>query len=187
MKIPSRNSSVAFFNLFSVVDSSATRFPISFLFSVCPVISGVQFLLFARWSDMKNNQNIRNQKGFTLIELLIVIAIIGILTAIAVPQYNQYRARSFSAAVTTDLQNAYLACTIFWGTGANTNITPCTNNVAGIQGPLYGFLPTNNVTVVINNGTEAAFNATATHTTLQAPLVTWTLGPNGVITNNGGY
>jgi len=132
-------------------------------------------------------KNLQNKKGFTLIELLIVIAIIGILAAIAVPQYNQYRARSFGAAVETDLQNAYLACTIFWGTGANSNITPCTNNAAGIQGPLYGFLPTTNVTIAINNGTESAFNATATHTVLQVPLVTWTLGPNGAITNDGGF
>jgi type IV pilus assembly protein PilA len=131
-------------------------------------------------------KKLKNQKGFTLIELLIVIAIIGILATVAFPQFTQYRNRSFGAAVTADLKNAYLACTIFWGTGLNTNVTPCTNDVAGIQGPLYSFLPTNNVAIVINNGTEAAFNSTGTHTSLLVPLVTWTLGPNGAITNDGG-
>ncbi len=48
----------------------------------------------------------RNQKGFTLIELMIVIAIIGILAAIAIPQFSKYRAKSYNAAAVADAKNA---------------------------------------------------------------------------------
>ena len=47
----------------------------------------------------------RNQKGFTLIELMIVIAIIGILAAIAIPQFASYRAKSYNTASISDARN----------------------------------------------------------------------------------
>jgi type IV pilus assembly protein PilA len=47
----------------------------------------------------------KNQKGFTLIELLIVVAIIAILAAIAIPQFAKYRQKAFNAAAESDLRN----------------------------------------------------------------------------------
>jgi type IV pilus assembly protein PilA len=44
-------------------------------------------------------------QGFTLIELLVVMAIVSILTAIAVPQYDAYKKRSFDLRAATDLHN----------------------------------------------------------------------------------
>lgn len=48
---------------------------------------------------------LKSKKGFTLIELLIVVAIIGILAAIAIPQFSSYRAKSFDASAQSDLRN----------------------------------------------------------------------------------
>ncbi len=47
-------------------------------------------------------KTLKNQKGFTLIELMIVIAIIGILAAIAIPNFIAYRDKSFCSATESD-------------------------------------------------------------------------------------
>ncbi len=128
----------------------------------------------------------KNQKGFTLIELLIVIAIIGILAAVAIPQFAQYRARANGSQVEADLHNIYLACKAVWGD--NTPTTACViggGGVGDITLPLYGFAQTQGVQgVVFNTATEAAFDVDAFHASLPAATF-YSVDANGAITRTG--
>ena len=55
----------------------------------------------------RNMHNMRNQKGFTLIELMIVVAIIGILAAVAIPNFLQYQAKSKQSEARVLLSGLY--------------------------------------------------------------------------------
>lgn len=60
-------------------------------------------IINAKLSKMKS------KKGFTLVELLIVVAIIAILAAIAIPQFNIYSTKAKLTTLRSDLKHAYLA------------------------------------------------------------------------------
>ncbi|MEZ9144939.1 pilin [Vibrio sp. 10N.286.52.C3] len=76
-----------------------------------------------------NNKNKRtNQKGFTLIELMIVVAIIGVLSAIAVPAYKNYVTKSeLSSGLATMRSLITPAELIFQEKGSISSATPITD------------------------------------------------------------
>ncbi|MDP6179304.1 MAG: prepilin-type N-terminal cleavage/methylation domain-containing protein, partial [Desulfatiglandales bacterium] len=63
---------------------------------------------------MQKHPTHKSAKGFTLIELVIAVAIIGILTSVAVLGYNQYKVRAYDAHSKQALRDILLQCNAFW-------------------------------------------------------------------------
>ena len=124
-----------------------------------------------------SNRIKEREGGFTLIELLIVIAIIGILAAIAIPQFNQYKARAYDTASKADLHNLYLACKAYWSDDGSDQ--SCTTSVA--SGANYGFSPSPGVTANAS-GNETGWSATAKHASSSS---TFTMNASGNISGGG--
>ena len=102
---------------------------------------------------------LRNRKGFTLIELLIVVVIIGILAAIAIPKFASTKEKAYVTAMRSDLRNLMTAQESYFSDyGTYTTNT----------GDLKGFSRTTNVNVSIPEANGAGWYATATHNSLTA-------------------
>lgn len=105
---------------------------------------------------MKAFRKDKGQKGFTLIELMVVIAIIGILAAIAIPQFTTYRERSYNAVAKTDIKNMYtVAQSYFSESPAGTVTIPLLQS--------YGYRISAGVTPTVNTGTMTGLVMTAVH------------------------
>jgi type IV pilus assembly protein PilA len=102
-----------------------------------------------------------NKKGFTLIELLIVVVIIGILAAIAIPKFANTKDKAYVAAMKSDLRNL---ATYEEQYAADQNGAYFAG-VATTAAPLNGFTPSQNVTItaVIVAGPPQSWTASATH------------------------
>jgi type IV pilus assembly protein PilA len=107
---------------------------------------------------------LNNKKGFTLIELMIVIAIIGILAAIAIPNFIAYRNKSFCSRAETDANNVAAAIADYFAIPSHT-ATPAIadlNNGTGFTfsgsgaaintGVIAGADPSLGITVSVTDG-----------------------------------
>jgi type IV pilus assembly protein PilA len=142
-----------------------------------------------------------NRKGFTLIELLIVVVIIGILAAIAIPKFANTKEKAVVASMKSDLRNLVTAQEAFFsdnqdyagGTyvGDGTVYTQ-KNGLAGAG--LLAFTPSANTTVVVGYVDAAGWKATSTNPAVPKTSVPATCGvyvgvagnsPNGAVKAEG--
>jgi len=93
-----------------------------------------------------------NRKGFTLIELLIVVVIIGILAAIAIPKFSTTKEKAYVAAMKSDLRNL--------GTAQEGYFSDYQTYSAGLP---TDYAPSTGVTVTMGTVSGTGWTATSSH------------------------
>jgi type IV pilus assembly protein PilA len=104
--------------------------------------------------------------GFTLVEILVVFVVIGLLAAIAIPQFMIYRSEAIDAQMKSDLRNASIAVEAYY---AKQSVLPASlGETAG-----YGFQSTNGVTVSFVILSPTSYTLTAAKTGGTQPNFTY--------------
>jgi prepilin-type N-terminal cleavage/methylation domain-containing protein len=122
----------------------------------------------------------RSRDGFTLIELLIVVVIIGILAAIAIPKFAATKEQAYVARMRSDLRNIATAETAYESDKGTFYNGP-------VPAAALVYSPSPGVTITLSNVTVTGWAATATHgsTTRTCAIYVGTGGPVGPATVDG--
>lgn len=119
-------------------------------------------------------KNIRAKDGFTLVEILIVVAIIAVLAAIAIPQLSAYRTRAYDKAAVSDLKNAAIAQEAYYV----ENRQYC-NSMTTLSNPPFNFYLSPGVNFPIVSADDKGYTMVAYH---PSGDLTYTVsGPGGSI------
>ena len=113
-----------------------------------------------------------NRKGFTLIELLIVVVIIGILAAIAIPKFSNTKEKAYMAAMKSDLRNLITAEEAFFA-----DATAYTVDKTAATGMNYSESSGVTVAIALTVGPPAGYNGIATHTGTAETCAIYINGP----------
>src|SRR5882724_1773321 len=105
------------------------------------------------------NEDMRHRKGFTLIELLIVVVIIGILAAIAIPKFANTKEKAVLAGMKSDLRNLVTAQEAFFSD--NQTYAPAIG--AAQAAGVVAFVPTQNNVIALSTVTAAGWAGEATN------------------------
>ena len=129
----------------------------------------------------------KNRKGFTLIELLIVVVIIGILAAIAIPKFANTKEKAVLASMKSDLRNMVTAQEGFF----SDEQTYATGYAAAQTATEVAFDPSQNNVIVFSTVTAGGWAAEVTNATLNGTITTCGIyvgsgtSPNAAVTAEG--